>query len=1346
MCSSTSTSAAQSPTATKKRHMNESSNEGAATKRYKTARQLWDFWHKHLLSNVEVKTPPELYPSDQQELLGRFRKTGSLVPFSGSEFVDMRLDYTPTVMGQKLSKICKERPLVHVLFAVSGAGKTRSIFDIAMQNSGVFLMYIECTLGTVDYAESSTALEPTGDRNFMALYNTLVAADDKYGLKEPHKFKDLTPSDYLLSQLNNGQNCIKAIKTCLCCLTEEELSILFQKSVSTIQSDMPNGSRFSIAIDEASIASKLFDSKFKNVNNHNRGLLTPMLQLLVGINMPVMIAGTAFTLRHGQQIQSGIGKGVSNSYLSEFELLTIDQVKTYIESYLDLSGCDASTIDNWKYLMGRPRLSARLLAEIIEAEKKFGESKSKQYVLEWAVDHTVKAVAGRMQTRLSTLAERYIGSVDPLDRPMQKILEELFVSCRFFGGLARLDAFDDDGVRLIDCGIASLKQTPDAKFIQVEEPLAVEVVNTILGLHYPRPTDTLLNILFDKLKARTNASDTSKGKAWEYLILGRLLDYTGIKVDELIHIFYNDIQILNENLDIVALPKWTHTATFTMKSFGNASMFSHLHPSSSKDDVDVISSMLVDPALRSFILQPSDVMRPDGVYIGVIQNNVRQYWTLLMSAKFYGKSMSSDDAIMDDKNSTDWSRVYCKKNGEANASNLISRLDDVREGYGHSGSLRIHFILPELATSRDNQHRGGYTHHTLSPLSHSKRKVDSVLEPPPKRLKAFSFPVNSITDFKLLREDNYFYVDKTSYIKHIEEDREVLMFLRPKRFGKSLLLSMLKYFYDINEAENFETLFSGLDIFEHAAKLRHNDTNMEMMQQSLRNHINASIRNFCQTYQSILGLHNEGIPTVINSDDCLDSLENLFRLVRSSSFKIYLLIDEYDAMSNEFLDPMDAQSYELVRQKQGLLKGVSPLAVNDYASGFNIRFDITLIPRYSQMLGLRVQDIERALFIIFDMEEEMSLEEKENTVKIHMEKMREYYNGYKFEPSIDKEVYNTNLRLDYQQRLLMGDPIQLVDSNNELNESVLKFIGRHSDSTWLLAELLEKKEIRFASIQTSIRLQDLANIENNDTQFIKSFLFYFGALTFSDRPGWLMIPNTVVTKTIVERVLKPCTINTDSNAYRKAISDLIDKEDIGSLCQYLQPRLKEWIKRGNFGDDRELVTKVMFQISLSTIPQFLSDTEVAVPKIKATSQKYYTPTGYIDLLLVETRRPNKNPRRIVFEFKCKEVSYLNTLPFTVHPIHLKTPKDRSWEALEMKAKDIEILMDEELLDVKCADSTNDNGKSMRQILKEAEVQLKEYMRGLVARDPQDGEEFETTGFVVLTVGSRRFLYNKVELP
>jgi len=72
-----------------------------------------------------------------------------------------------------------------------------------------------------------------------------------------------------------------------------------------------------------------------------------------------------------------------------------------------------------------------------------------------------------------------------------------------------------------------------------------------------------------------------------------------------------------------------------------------------------------------------------------------------------------------------------------------------------------------------------------------------------------------------VRDDNYFYADKTKYIKEIANDRKVLMFLRPKRFGKSLLLSTLKYFYDVNEAQNFDRLFGSLDIYQHASELQH---------------------------------------------------------------------------------------------------------------------------------------------------------------------------------------------------------------------------------------------------------------------------------------------------------------------------------------------------------------------------------------------------------------------------------------------------------------------------------------------------------------------------------------------
>ncbi|KAF9081796.1 hypothetical protein BGX27_004761, partial [Mortierella sp. AM989] len=219
--------------------------------------------------------------------------------------------------------------------------------------------------------------------------------------------------------------------------------------------------------------------------------------------------------------------------------------------------------------------------------------------------------------------------------------------------------------------------------------------------------------------------------------------------------------------------------------------------------------------------------------------------------------------------------------------------------------------------------------------SHAKRRLDLPIEPPPKRQKAFSFPVDSVNDFKELRNNNYFYVDKTKYIKDIEQDRQVLMFLRPMRLGKSLFLSTLKYFYDVNEAASFDSLFGDLEIFQHASDLLHNQylilywnfsrvdcTCVEAMKQSLNDHVNDSVKNFCEAYAPILGINEEDAVSIINANNCLSSLEGIFRRVRSTNYKIYLLLDEYDYITNEFLDPTDAQSYGLVRQKQGLLKAI----------------------------------------------------------------------------------------------------------------------------------------------------------------------------------------------------------------------------------------------------------------------------------------------------------------------------------------------------------------------------------------------------------------------------------------
>lgn len=148
-------------------------------------------------------------------------------------------------------------------------------------------------------------------------------------------------------------------------------------------------------------------------------------------------------------------------------------------------------------------------------------------------------------------------------------------------------------------------------------------------------------------------------------------------------------------------------------------------------------------------------------------------------------------------------------------------------------------------------------------------------------------------------------------------------------------------------------------------------------------------------------------------------------------------------------------------------------------------------------------------------------------------------------------------------------------------------------------------------------------------------------MTFTNDSKLLRVPNALVTETIINQACRLHKINT-AIAFKTAVEDLIANNRIDLLCSYLEPKLKDWIKRGNLHDDRELVIKAIFQVSLSVLPSFFSDTEVSVPIINVRGKKQYTRSGYIDLLEVETKPVSSGakPKRFVFEFKSKGVNYL----------------------------------------------------------------------------------------------------------
>ncbi|CAB5363383.1 unnamed protein product [Rhizophagus irregularis] len=585
---------------------------------------------------LKIVPTPELYPDSEQYVAGRFYK--SKIPISGKDFIDMRLDNECTTDSGK-----------YLL------GKLRNAREV----------YMECR--TADYG-SLIQLEPTKDRNFKRLVDSIrsafsnhnyerareeskhlicleIAARIFYLILLKEKFPNIKPRDYLVAKINGGQESILTIKDELRLEYENvDLVSIIESALDYLKNKLVGQKSLIFAIDEANVANKkLFYGDFRNSNGKPRG---------------------------------GIGREITSEYFTDFKTTESKDVVDYLERYLDLPDCDIKKIENSKYLVGRPRLVARLVREIINAE--IVSREDKQIVLEDAVNKTVQSIKNDMTRHLEAIVKEAYEKEDLGNVELRKILMILFINCWFFDGYVSESEIDDYSAKLVDCGIASLKSDKDKIFWQVKEPLAIEVVKAVLF----------------------SRSNTSKGIIWQYLVIGRLMDFNNKTVFEFVNEIYG--------YDQLYLPNWTKKAIIDIESYGNVQMFSQLDVKL-KDDVDVIKSLLYESIFSKYMLVPGHLVRPDGIYISKL--NIDTYWTLLISTKMYTSKLSGK-GVDDDKNSTDWSLLYHKKNGEVTCKNLKERLDDVRQDFTCQGSLRIHFILPGVAQERtSNQssrsNRGG---------------------------------------------------------------------------------------------------------------------------------------------------------------------------------------------------------------------------------------------------------------------------------------------------------------------------------------------------------------------------------------------------------------------------------------------------------------------------------------------------------------------------------------------------------------------------------------------------------------------------------------------------------------
>ncbi|MEZ4663873.1 MAG: AAA family ATPase [Caldilineaceae bacterium] len=396
-----------------------------------------------------------------------------------------------------------------------------------------------------------------------------------------------------------------------------------------------------------------------------------------------------------------------------------------------------------------------------------------------------------------------------------------------------------------------------------------------------------------------------------------------------------------------------------------------------------------------------------------------------------------------------------------------------------------------------------------------------------------------VADYGRLRRENAYYVDKTHYIPKIEAAPFYLFCIRPRRFGKSLWLSVLQHYYDVNQADNFDLLFGETYIGRQPTPDRNSylilffnfalvNPAIDKVEASFESNGTNEIDSFLRRYQRFFS--DAEIDYVQAGANVADKLQRIFYHAVEHQLKIYLLIDEYDNFANTILTTYGQEAYHDLTHGAGffryffnLLKGatggqisgltrlfitgVSPVTMDDVTSGFNIGTNISIDSRYNEMIGFTEAEVRSMLddyqnYGLLPLGVEQSLQ-----------LMQVWYNNYRFGQRAETPMYNSDMVLYFLLRTDAdnGVPLNLIDENIRIDYNKLRHLmavdQRLNGNFSLLRRLIEEEETT-SPIKLSFPLEQILDHEN----FI-SLLYYFGLLTMAgvaDGKPLLRIPNRTV--------------------------------------------------------------------------------------------------------------------------------------------------------------------------------------------------------------------------------------------
>ena len=404
-----------------------------------------------------------------------------------------------------------------------------------------------------------------------------------------------------------------------------------------------------------------------------------------------------------------------------------------------------------------------------------------------------------------------------------------------------------------------------------------------------------------------------------------------------------------------------------------------------------------------------------------------------------------------------------------------------------------------------------------------------------------------VSDFVDIIKRNQYYVDKTMYIPKLEEEADSLFFIRPRRFGKSLLLSMMCAYYDINQSDRFEELFGKLWIGSHPTPYQGKfqvlfldfskiGGDIKDLKENFNNYCNIRLDNFIERYKR--AYRPEIVEKIKSAPTAVDKLNMIDTEAKDANMQLYLIIDEYDNFTNVVLNEHGEKVYWALTHAKGFYReifkvfkgmftrifmtGVSPVTLDDLTSGFNIGWHISTKPAFNQMLGFSTEDV-RAMFEYFKSAGKVR---PDCDVESVIAEMKPWYDNYCFSKNAlqtQSKVFNCDMVLYYLRNYAeTGEaPEEMIDPNTKTDYNKMKKLLQldklDGNRKGVIYEIAEQGEI-ISNLEPTFPAETLTN----PNMFV-SLLFYYGMLTIKGTRGSrliLGIPNNNVRKQYYEYLLE----------------------------------------------------------------------------------------------------------------------------------------------------------------------------------------------------------------------------------